>query len=120
MTEEQVRRTMDKVRHAIYLGERLPEGIAPNTQEEYLQFYEERTERNPLEEKALFSDAVAPLLSNYQKKWREENAAAAIMTGETIEEPADEEQWLFELYDEIMSIDTEEEWGQFVTRFFSK
>ncbi|WCK55614.1 hypothetical protein PP175_06640 [Aneurinibacillus sp. Ricciae_BoGa-3] len=117
MTVEEIKHLLNTARHAIFTGEALTSGTSAFTQEAYIELYEERTERNPLTEKKLFSDAILPLLPLFQNQWRKANQAAAIMDGETEEEPADFEDWLLEIYDEINSIDTEKEWDSFVQRF---
>ncbi|AMA73898.1 hypothetical protein P4S93_03985 [Aneurinibacillus thermoaerophilus] len=119
MNKEQIRGFLDKARHAIFLGEELKEGTKPKTQEEYLELYETRVERDPLRETALLKEAITPLLSLYKEKWRYDNRAAELMTGNSLPEPEDEEGWLLEVYDEIMNTDTEEEWEYFVARFTS-
>ncbi|CEH31788.1 hypothetical protein AM501_17680 [Aneurinibacillus migulanus] len=117
MNAEQIRHLLNKARHAVFLGIPMPEGETPRTQEEYLEAYEARVERNPLRETALLREAIMPLLSIYQEKWRNDNRAAEMMTGTSLPEPHDEDDWLQEVYDEMMNTDTEEEWRQFVTRF---
>lgn len=117
MNAAQIRHLLDKARHAIFLGIPMSEEEAPKTQEEYLEAYEARLERNPLQETALLREAIMPLLSTYQEKWRNDNRAAEMMTGTSLPEPCDADDWLQEVYDEIVNTDTEEEWRQFVTRF---
>jgi hypothetical protein len=117
MNHEQIRHLLNKARHAIFLGESLQEGETPKTQEEYLELYEARVERDPLHEVSLLREAIGPLLPIYQKKWRTDNRAAEMMTGNSLPEPKDDEGWIMEVYDEIMNTDTETEWDQFVTRF---
>ncbi|WP_027415165.1 hypothetical protein [Aneurinibacillus terranovensis] len=117
MTAEEIRHLLNKARHAIFTGEPLPHAWAPSTQEEYIAIYEERTERNPLVEKKLFSEAMVDILPLYQKNWREMNQAAAIMTGESAAEPKDTDEWLIEIYDEMINTETEDEWNAFVKRF---
>jgi hypothetical protein len=117
MNHEQIQHLLNRARHAIFLGEPLKEGEAPKTQEEYLELYEARVERNPLRETELLRQAIEPLLPIYQKKWLNDNRAAEMMTGNSLPEPEDEEEWLMEVYDEIMNTDSEDEWELFVTRF---
>jgi hypothetical protein len=114
---EETKHLLNRARHAIFSGESLACGTPPFTQEEYIDLYEQRIERNPLTEKKLFSEAISPILPLYQNQWKHANQAAAMMGGETEEEPADFEDWLMEIYDEIMSTDTELEWNSFVQRF---
>ena len=117
MTEQEIRRLLDKARHAIFLGEELSNDVPSYTQEEYLELYEKRLTRDPLQEKEFFGQSIAPLLAAYKDAWRMDNAAAALMTGDSLPEPEDEEEWLLEIYDEMMNTDTEEEWEQMITRF---
>lgn len=117
MTEQDIHRLLDQARHAIFLGEELPAEASALTQEDYLAQYEARTERNPLREKELLRQAIAPLLAIYQHAWKMDNAAAALMTGDSLPEPEDEEEWLLEIYDEIMNTDTEAEWEKLTQRF---
>lgn len=117
MTEQEIRRLLDKARQAIFLGEELPDNAPARTQEDYLELYDTRVERNPLREKELLRQAIASLLPAYKETWRMDNAAAALMTGDSLPEPEDEEEWLMEIYDEMMNTDTEGEWEQMITRF---
>jgi hypothetical protein len=119
MTEAQIRYLLDKARHVVFLGEELKEGVQAKTQEEYLEIYETRVERDPLLETSLLRDAITPLLPIYQEKWRNDNQAAKMMTGNSLAEPEEEEDWLMEVYDEIVNTDTEEEWERFVARFLA-
>ncbi|MBN6188139.1 hypothetical protein JQN58_14790 [Aneurinibacillus sp. BA2021] len=118
MNTEQIKHLLNRARHAVFLGEPLHIESKPLTQEEYFEAYEARTARDPLTEIALLREAILPLLPVYQEKWRNDNRAAQMMTGTSLAEPRDEDGWLMEVYDEIMNTDTEEEWEQFVTRFF--
>lgn len=117
MNTEQIRHQLNKARHAVFLGEPLQTDSQPMTQEEYFEAYEARVERDPLAETALLREAILPILTIYQEKWRNDNQAAQMMTGNSLAEPRDEDGWLMEVYDEIMNTDTDEEWEQFVTRF---
>ncbi|BAU29415.1 hypothetical protein DFP93_11519 [Aneurinibacillus soli] len=120
MTEQDIRRLLDQARHAIFLGEELLAETPALTQEDYLDQYEARTERNPLREKELLRQAITPLLATYQHTWKMDNAAAALMTGDSLPEPEDETEWLMEIYDEMMNTDTEEEWEQLIGRFMPR
>jgi hypothetical protein len=108
---------LERFRHALYTGEALA-GLAPWRHEDYIDYYENQIERNPSSSTAekLQTEAV-PLLAIYRKKLEDIARMEQLICGTSKSIVVTDEEVFEELYDEIVNIDTEEEWQQFLESF---
>lgn len=134
---------LEQLRAIIFTGKRLHESESPLTQEEYVERYENQWERDPLLEWQLVSEAAKSLIPLYQKEQQHIERMERMLSGQTAgdtrgadktakefarneaddaeDEAADSHQdeayWVERLYDEIVDLETEEEWQKFKKRF---
>lgn len=110
---------LERFRYALFIGEAPPESYQPLTQEEYIEHYEQKLERNPAQERKLMSELSAPLLPLFQKQLEDIARMEKLVSGDESHVSFEEEEVLEELYDEVSNLETEEEWKEFTKRFTS-
>jgi hypothetical protein len=118
----------EQLRSIVFTGRRLDENESPWNQEEYISAYEDRIERDPLEEWKLLNEAVLPVMSAYRIEQKAIERMEKIISGQLDEndkvsaktEDGDEnqEEWIERLYEDIANIESEEEWQAFKGRYY--
>lgn len=110
---------LERFRYALFIGEAPPENYQPLSQEEYIEQYEKKVERNPAQERKLMAELSAPLLPIFQKQLEDLARMEKLISEDETPVSFEEEEILEELYDEVSNLETEEEWREFKKRFIS-
>lgn len=85
------------------------------TQPEYVEWFEQRLERDPETEWRAMRRYAQPIIPLYRKQLAEMHRMEAYIHGKTSPAPDyDEEIVLKKLYEEMMELETEEEWQKWV------
>jgi hypothetical protein len=111
-----VRQELDRFRHVLFTG-KSPVDFTPKTQEEYITYYESRVERDPASERKLLIQASIQLLPLYKKRLTGIASMEQLLTGESHNITYTDEEVLEELYDEVVNIESEDEWQDYLQQF---
>lgn len=112
------KKAWEHLRGILFMGKAY-QADSPLTQEEYIAYFEEQLERNPMEEWRLFREAAAPVMERYQKEMIQQERMEQIMSGDP-EAPAverDDDDWVELLHEDIIHLESEAEWEMFLKRF---
>lgn len=105
---------LEELRAILFTGK--PRHSFPQlTQPEYVEWFEGRVERDPETEWQAMYQYLQPIISLYRKQLEEMDRMEAYIHGKSHSPPAfDDETVLQKVYEEIMELETEEEWQAWV------
>ncbi|MBP1933932.1 hypothetical protein [Ammoniphilus resinae] len=108
---------LEQLRYAIFIGQDPSQLDNMLTQEEYTEHYESQLERDPAAERRLLVEYSKPLLAVYRKEMEQIAKIEQSLSGDDQPISFSDEEVMEELYDEMMNLETEEEWNSFKRRF---
>ncbi|WP_054948897.1 hypothetical protein [Numidum massiliense] len=106
----QLRKQLEQLRAILYTGK--PQEAAPTlTQEEYIERFEARIARDPAVEWQALVTYGRPLVPQYRARLADIHRMARLLQGDDAPAPpTDDEALLKQLYEEMMELETEQEW----------
>lgn len=108
---------LEELRAILFTGK--PRRSLPSlTQPEYVSLFEQRIERDPQAEWKALHNYAKPLIPLYRQKLANIYKMESYILGKKAAPPAyDEETILTKIYEEIMELETEEEWQAWVRQW---
>jgi len=110
-------RQLEQLRYAIFIGQDPSQLENILTQEEYTDHYESQLERDPATEHRLLVEYSKPILPIYRKEMEQIAKIEQSLSGDEQPISFTDEEVMEELYDEMMNLETEDEWNSFKRRF---
>ncbi len=117
------RDSLENLRAVIFTGKERALNTPFMTQEQYIEQYEWREDRDPIADFKAIEKAATPLLTHYKEKLEQIARMEALINPPIKDEDNGHEDEfgknpvLESLYEEIATIDTEEQWLKFVEQF---
>ncbi|MFS8579328.1 MAG: hypothetical protein LOD88_04805 [Novibacillus thermophilus] len=111
---------LEELRAILFTG-KSRRSLPPLTQPEYVKRFEGRIERNPKAEWHALHQYAQPIIPLYRKQLEEKRRVESYFHGKPADTLDDDDQTVLEkLYEEIMEMETEEEWQAWVRHWVQR
>lgn len=108
---------LEELRAILFTG-KPRRSLPPLAQPEYVSYFEQRVERDPQVEWKALHDFARPLIPLFRKKLIDQFRMESYIHGVTLTPPTyDDETILTKMYEEIMELETEDEWQAWVRQW---